>query len=127
MHRLVWISIAILDVVGSAAAQTGRVTFERVCGTCHKPDVALSTRRSKAQWQETVNSMVGKGMKAPDEELAVVIDYLSANYGNVVVPATPVAAPTLLTSSSGATRPLPCFPSGALGPAEVIAGRTTWW
>jgi len=93
MHRLVWISIAILDVVGSAAAQTGRVTFERVCGTCHKPDVALSTRRSKAQWQETVNSMVGKGMKAPDEELAVVIDYLSANYGNVVVPATPVAAP----------------------------------
>jgi cytochrome c oxidase cbb3-type subunit III len=94
MSRLVWISFAFLGVVTSAGAQDkGRVTFERVCGSCHKPEIGLSTRRSRAQWQETVNSMVGKGLKAPDDELTLVIDYLSANYGNVVVPATPSAPP----------------------------------
>jgi len=92
MNRL--FLLAILGAVTSATAQDkGRATFERVCGQCHKPEIGLGTRRSKAQWQETVNSMVSKGLKAPDDELTLVIDYLSTNYGNVIVPATTAAPP----------------------------------
>ena len=96
-NRRVWISFAFLAAAVSVDAQEtsaekAKLIFERVCGSCHKPEIGLSTRRSKEQWQETVNSMVAKGLKAPDEELTVVLDYLAGNYGSVIAQSVPVPA-----------------------------------
>ena len=81
--RGIWISFAWLAV--AAGAQEPKDVFQKVCGSCHKPESALSTRRSKEQWQETVDAMVAKGAKGTDEEFTIVLDYLVGQYGRVNV------------------------------------------
>jgi competence ComEA-like helix-hairpin-helix protein len=81
--RGVWISFALLAT--AAGAQEPKQVFEKVCGSCHKPETALSARRSREQWQETVDAMAAKGLKGTDEELTVVLDYLVGQYGRVNV------------------------------------------
>ena len=60
-------------------------TFERVCGTCHKPEAALSARRTRDQWQESIEGMITRGAKISDEEFTTVWDYLVRQYGKVNV------------------------------------------
>jgi mono/diheme cytochrome c family protein len=62
-------------------APASRSTFEKVCGACHPIETATAQRRSRAQWQENINSMIAKGAKATDEEFAVVLEYLATQYG----------------------------------------------
>jgi competence protein ComEA len=80
--REVWI-LAALAAVGSA--QESPELFQRVCGTCHKAERAVSTRRTRQQWEEMIDVMVAKGMKASDEDLTKVLDYLVGQYGRVNV------------------------------------------
>jgi len=76
----VWI-LAALAAAGSA--QEYPELFQRVCGTCHKADRAVSTRRTRQQWEEMIDLMVAKGMKASDEDLTKVLDFLVGQYGRV--------------------------------------------
>jgi len=80
--RRVWILVALAAAGG---AQESPALFQRVCGTCHKPERAVSTRRTRQQWEETIDLMVEKGMKSSDEELTKVLDYLVGQYGRVNV------------------------------------------
>lgn len=73
----------------ASLAQTQAQAFQKICGACHTVDTVTSQRRTRAQWQESINSMVAKGAKATPEEFAQVLDYLTAQYG----PASPVAPP----------------------------------
>src|SRR5271154_2136977 len=59
--------------------------FQSVCGACHSVETVTSQRRTRAQWQESINSMVARGAKGTDEELALILDYLTTQYG----PASP--------------------------------------
>src|SRR3954447_3061945 len=63
-------------------------TFRKVCGVCHTPESALATRRTRAQWQETMDKMAAFGAKATNEESAAILNYLTTEYG----PAPPTAA-----------------------------------
>jgi cytochrome c oxidase cbb3-type subunit 3 len=60
---------------------TSRATFNKVCGTCHTPESALATRRTKAQWEESIDKMVQLGAKATDDEFAAILNYLVSQYG----------------------------------------------
>jgi competence ComEA-like helix-hairpin-helix protein len=88
--RGIWISMALL--AGAVAVRPQEATperskevFSKVCGTCHAPEMALSTRRSQEQWQELVDLMVSKGLKAGDEDLTTALNYLVRQYGRVNV------------------------------------------
>jgi len=59
--------------------------FQKVCGECHAIETVTSQRRTRAQWQESINSMIERGAKATDQEFALILDYLTAQYG----PASP--------------------------------------
>jgi cytochrome c oxidase cbb3-type subunit 3 len=72
-----------LAMAAAGGAQESSQLFQRMCGTCHKPELAVSTRRTREQWQETIDSMVAKGMKGSDKDLNSVLDYLVAQYGRV--------------------------------------------
>jgi mono/diheme cytochrome c family protein len=68
----------------ASMAQTSpaaRATFEKVCGVCHPVETATAQRRSRAQWQENINAMIARGAKGSDEEFAVVLDYLTTQFG----------------------------------------------
>ncbi len=58
----------------------GKVETQKFCSMCHDLDKSLSLKQDRAGWRITVDKMVAFGMKAKDEEVTTVIDYLARNY-----------------------------------------------
>jgi competence protein ComEA len=58
----------------------GRAETEKVCKNCHELARSVSLRQDRDGWQTTINKMVALGTKASDQELALILDYLSRNY-----------------------------------------------
>ena len=84
-----------------------REAFQKVCAGCHTLETAVAPRRGRPQWQETVNAMISRGAKATDEEVALIVDYLAANYGPVPAGGRgpTMAAAAWRTRSTTGTRP----------------------
>ncbi|MGD9904167.1 MAG: cytochrome c [Vicinamibacterales bacterium] len=60
----------------------GKAEFERVCSGCHDAAAAVTgSRRSRAAWEQIVADMVVRGAEGSDEELALVVAYLSEQFG----------------------------------------------
>jgi mono/diheme cytochrome c family protein len=83
MYRIV---LACLAAAAAANAQGGaeaqRAVAQKVCSACHTLESVTATRRSRAQWQETIDKMITtQGAKGSPEEFATVLDYLSADFG----------------------------------------------
>jgi cytochrome c oxidase cbb3-type subunit 3 len=79
---------ALLLAPATCVAQSpgaARAAFQDVCGACHSVETVTSQRRTRAQWQESINSMVARGAKGTDEQFALILDYLTTQYG----PASP--------------------------------------
>jgi len=77
-------AVALLAVAGLAQQPdlaASKAAFNKVCGVCHTPESALATRRTKAQWEESIDKMVQLGAKATDDEFAAILDYLVSQYG----------------------------------------------
>lgn len=68
-------------IVGTAQPDRGREAFQKICGACHSTETVTSQRRTRAQWQENIQSMIGRGAKGTDEEFSLILDFLSLNYG----------------------------------------------
>ena len=79
------IAAGLLAAVAGLAQQpdmtASKATFNKVCGTCHTPESALATRRTKAQWEESIDKMVQLGAKATDDEFVGILNYLVSEYG----------------------------------------------
>ncbi len=58
----------------------GKAETQKFCSTCHDLDKSLSLKQDRAGWQRTVEKMVAFGMKTKDEEINIVIDYLTRSY-----------------------------------------------
>lgn len=56
-------------------------TFERNCLSCHDAAMATHIPKSRADWQATVERMMGLGAQVPKEDVPVIVDYLSRHYG----------------------------------------------
>jgi cytochrome c oxidase cbb3-type subunit III len=64
-----------------APADAEAVT-RRVCGTtCHPFEMATAIRRTRGQWEATIENMIGRGARATNAEFATVIEFLSQAYG----------------------------------------------
>jgi len=90
MRKSIYAAVLLLaPAAGFAQPGGAREAFLKVCGGCHPVETVTSQRRTRAQWQEGINSMVSRGAKGTDAELAAILDYLAAQFG----PAAPGAAP----------------------------------
>jgi glucose dehydrogenase len=59
-----------------------KTLLQRTCGTgCHAIEVVTSQRMKEADWNAMVQSMVARGAKASDEEVKVIVDYLTKTLG----------------------------------------------
>ena len=59
-----------------------KVVLQRACGTaCHKLDTVASMRRDRAAWAAMVDNMVARGAKARQDEIKMIVDYLSTHAG----------------------------------------------
>ena len=78
------IVVALAASVGTAQAQLpdgkGKDVTVRVCGTCHPPERGASVRLTPDGWQDVIAKMVSLGAKGTDEELELVLEYLSTHF-----------------------------------------------
>jgi len=44
-------------------------------------ETVSAQRRTRAQWQENINSMITRGAKGTEQEFALILDYLTVQYG----------------------------------------------
>ena len=58
----------------------GRDATVKVCSGCHNVRIVASLRLTRDGWAGVVKDMVQEGATGTDEELAQVLDYLSANF-----------------------------------------------
>jgi competence ComEA-like helix-hairpin-helix protein len=74
---------------GAQAQRQSQALLQKVCGTCHALERVTSTRRSRAQWGETMEKMISMGAKGTDAEFAAILSYLIQQYGRVNVNTAP--------------------------------------
>ncbi len=53
---------------------------ERVCGSCHDPDVVVGMVNSREGWSDLVNEMMTRGGAATEAQKKQIVRYLFRNY-----------------------------------------------
>ena len=64
----------------------GREETERLCQGCHDIAQSVSLRQDRNGWAGTLTKMVGLGVKATDQELLTLVDYLAKHYPAEAIP-----------------------------------------
>ena len=65
----------------SSGADPREATARKLCTQCHPFENVIAIRRTRSQWEATVENMTGRGARGTPEEFATVIDFLSDKYG----------------------------------------------
>src|SRR3954471_24900731 len=79
----------------------GKDVVQRVCASCHGAEVTLAKGRTRQQWSEVIVSMVSRGAKGSEQELAQVLDYLTKVLPPDTGAARPATAAPRRTPSAG--------------------------
>ena len=95
-----------LAFVAAATAQVlpegvGKAETDRLCKQCHEIARAISPRLDRGGWEKSMTKMTAFGMKATDQEYAVVLDYLVKNFPAEEVPRINVNTATAIQLESG--------------------------
>jgi len=64
----------------------GKAETQKVCSQCHELERSISPRQDRGGWVATMDKMSTLGMKATDDELQAVLNYLSLHYPAEIVP-----------------------------------------
>jgi hypothetical protein len=59
---------------------SGQPSVQAACGPCHAVTVVTSARKSEAEWERTINAMITRGARVPDEDYDIILDYLVRNF-----------------------------------------------
>ena len=52
-----------------------------VCTQCHELTRITSKKRTKEEWNDTVDKMAARGAKASDEDFETIVTYLTKYFG----------------------------------------------
>jgi len=55
----------------------GKETMQRLCSSCHGPEIVLGKRLTRDGWSQIVLNMVQRGAQGTDDEFADIVDYLT--------------------------------------------------
>jgi mono/diheme cytochrome c family protein len=56
-------------------------TARKLCGVCHPFETIVSIRRTRSQWEATVENMISRGARGTSAEFASVVAFLAESYG----------------------------------------------
>lgn len=79
----------------------GKAETEKLCKQCHEIARAISPRLDRGGWEKSMTKMTAFGMKATDEEYALVVDYLVKHFPAEDVPRINVNTATAIQMESG--------------------------
>jgi competence ComEA-like helix-hairpin-helix protein len=57
----------------------------QLCFKCHDATRVLSTRRTRMEWEDTINKMIERGATGSGKEFETVFEYLLATYGKIYI------------------------------------------
>jgi hypothetical protein len=64
----------------SSPAENGQVIMNNSCSPCHNVDEFKNTKKTRDQWNKTLNDMIAKGAQVSTSEKPGLLDYLSKTY-----------------------------------------------
>jgi mono/diheme cytochrome c family protein len=59
----------------------GKEIVMKVCTVCHDTEHFTTKRRTKDEWNDTVDTMAKRGAQASDEDFDTIVAYLAKNFG----------------------------------------------
>ena len=59
----------------------GESIFENTCGGCHGADIVIGQTGTRDVWQDTIDSMRGRGATGSDDDFKTIVDYLTKYFG----------------------------------------------
>jgi competence protein ComEA len=59
----------------------GKSVFENTCGGCHGADIVIGQTGTRDVWQDTVDSMRGRGALGTDDDFKLIVNYLTKYFG----------------------------------------------
>ena len=60
----------------------GKALVQRACGaTCHTLDTVTGLRRDRPAWAAMVDTMITRGAAVKDDEVKLIVDYLTTHFG----------------------------------------------
>jgi mono/diheme cytochrome c family protein len=84
-ERLATILLAFLPAASVQAQDlpngAGKELVMTVCTQCHELTRITSKKRTKEEWNDTVDKMATRGAKASDEEFETIVAYLAKYFG----------------------------------------------
>ncbi len=81
-------AVVLAGLAGVAIAQSpplpegrGKAEFVQLCTGCHTGDMATTQRRTESEWRDTIVRMQGRGAPGSDQDMQLVVAYLTAHFG----------------------------------------------
>ncbi len=90
-RRGVWLGLLGVVLIGGMAGRAwsqaalpggeGKEVVEIACTACHGLAHFTGSRFSKEDWEYVVNDMIDRGALITDQEVTVIVDYLTEHFG----------------------------------------------
>jgi competence protein ComEA len=58
----------------------GKAALQRVCKGCHPPETVAAKRHTREEWEEVVVQMINAGAQGSDDDMNLVVDYLTEHF-----------------------------------------------
>lgn len=77
---LLSLAVAAPSIAANLPDGPGKLEAEKLCQGCHDMSQSISLRQDRNGWAATLTRMVGLGVKATDQELQTLVEYLAQHY-----------------------------------------------
>ena len=78
----------------------GKQETQKLCTQCHEIERVFSLRQDHDAWQTTVNKMLALGMRANEDDVQLVVDYLAKSFPGDPIPKLNVNTATAIQLES---------------------------
>jgi competence protein ComEA len=75
-----WMSMPRASAQSKLPDGPGKAALLRVCKGCHPPETVAAKRHTRDEWEEVVIQMINAGATGSDDDLNLVVDYLTEHF-----------------------------------------------
>lgn len=63
----------------------GKDVVQKLCSSCHEVEAVIASRRTRIGWERNVDDMISRGAEGSDEDMSLVVEYLTRYFGKLNV------------------------------------------
>jgi competence ComEA-like helix-hairpin-helix protein len=63
----------------------GKDVVQKLCSSCHEVEAVIGSRRTRIGWERNVDDMISRGAEGSDEDMSLVVEYLTRYFGKLNV------------------------------------------